>query len=1319
MHIKNRQSSNSIPPTKTGDYFSLSTQKRIWNEARLAAGPRYTAEINVEVPIKELFDGLAKTSQFFDEIKGLQKEYLERLKSINYKRTRKYKDKSIRKNLTVIKALGKKYSHIVNKLGKNPSDDLDLRTTEVGAKKLLKYFYPIEEVIRETEEKEDAEQRKRATEEGKEYLGHSQSEVLRELKNLQYDLSKFRSAIKNIEYFSRSYKAKLANEPVLLILGQAGMGKTHLVCDVTKERIERKLPPTIIVLGEKLLEIQDPLGAIFRACSINGTKTKILRELNKLGKEKESRALIIVDAINEADREGWRRNVRKLIKEIRRYPWVGLVMTCRIPFQHLSLPKRLKTITDYHKGFEDNELEAMIAFFNFYKIPLPEVPLLILEFSSPLFLSCFCKTAQNIKGGKAKVAKGIKDLALGQVGMTKILEDFYITKEEEIVKKHNATFPALIKRSWIWNKGGRDCLIKILAERMADSGNRYVTEVDVINALKRLSNNNYAGKSYTQVLNILIEEGVLIKDAAWDDQNKQHFDVIKFSFHKFSDHLIARYLLDKFFNRNKTRQSLRNQNSLGNLFCDERSVLSNIDLIEALMVEFPERIKKNKKLQEKDLVDFLPKNTRDTPQVRSAFIESLYWRRPENFLNSQRHIKKTIIDYINKVLLRYENSSRELLDLFVSTATKPFHPLSAKMLSNYLFGFSISSRDLFWSEYLRKQYGAGSIYKLISWIENQNLEKITPEQAWCVITVLGWALTTNVRLLRNRATRCIHLVGKISPNACFKATLGMLTVNDPYIIERMVAASYGVSLALIHNKNNKEFLKIFYLFAQKIYVAFFKSGAPHSTTNVRIRDYARGILELALFYNAKFLSEKQIRRIRPAYNDGGMRRWGRSKDRNKGEYRDGNAPLGMDFENYTLGRLVPGRNNYDFKNKEFIKVRENVLWRIYQLGYSLEKFGGIDKEIIFNTRMDRRPDYAGKVDRYGKKYCWIAYNELLGLRIDKKLIERYYMSEDGRDGDFDIDPSFPQLRERTPLAERDLTLGPKDIKKWMVQRRIPDISTYLRINKINGIRGPWILVHGTIGQENKKFSRRVTTFITGVLIKKGGETKLKEFFSKTQFPGNDNIPSLPETPYLFAGELGWREMELERSDGGQLRIYRGDRKVKLSKKERGFYNMRTIFEVLNVTDKKEKRKPPQYRTEQIYEKVPVRLFARWFSSIDYSRLGSDDDKSGMYIPNREITNSYNLHNQPASFDFLDSEGRLASISFVTGNQYKTHKNLLYLRKDLVDKIIKRSKKDFYLLTWGERQYWPENISEIHREDLSPIYQAHKNIYKKLFGYEKI
>jgi len=485
-------------------------QKRIWNEARTAAGPRYTSDINVELPIKEVFDGIGRTEAVFEEIEGYRKSLRDSYRSIGYIKLSKHKDQEVRKNLKKIKSLGKQYLRKAEGFGLDQSRDIDLKSITRSTDEISKYFAPVERYVWDFERKEEDEQREKAKAEGRDHVGHTQSEELRELKSLESTLRDFTRSIRSLDYFAKSHKAQLLNEPILLVLGQAGMGKTHLVCDITKDRLNAGLPPTVIVLGEKLLDINNSLEAVFGAVSVKGSKKQILSELNSAGKKANRRSLIIVDAINEADRQGWKSGVKDLIKEVRKYPWVGLVMTCRVPFQYLYLPKRIKFITEHHQGFQDNELEAMTAFFNFYGLSLPQVPLLISEFSSPLFLGCFCRTARDIKGGKAKVAKGIKDLALGQVGMTKILEDFYISKEQWIVKKHGSKFKALIKQSWVWHKSG-GCLVKNIAQIMATSGRRYCIESEVLCILKDLSGNKYSLGTCTKVLKILVEEGVLSK----------------------------------------------------------------------------------------------------------------------------------------------------------------------------------------------------------------------------------------------------------------------------------------------------------------------------------------------------------------------------------------------------------------------------------------------------------------------------------------------------------------------------------------------------------------------------------------------------------------------------------------------------------------------------------------------------------------------------------------------------------------------------------------------------------------------------------------
>lgn len=53
------------------------------------------------------------------------------------------------------------------------------------------------------------------------------------------------------------------------------------------------------------------------------------------------------------------------------------------------------------------------------------------------------------------------------------------------------------------------------------------------------------------------------------------------------------------------------------------------------------------------------------------------------------------------------------------------------------------------------------------------------------------------------------------------------------------------------------------------------------------------------------------------------------------------------------------------------------------MGYSLDRFGEVDKDIERSRRYDRGSDYAGKTERYGEKYSLIAYREIMGTKLDK------------------------------------------------------------------------------------------------------------------------------------------------------------------------------------------------------------------------------------------------------------------------------------------------------------------------------------------------
>src|SRR5262249_39455854 len=102
-----------------------------------------------------------------------------------------------------------------------------------------------------------------------------------------------------------------------------------------------------------------------------------------------------------------------------------------------------------------------------------------------------------------------------------------------------------------------------------------------------------------------------------------------------------------------------------------------------------------------------------------------------------------------------------------------------------------------------------------------------------------------------------------------------------------------------------------------------------------------------------------------------------------------NQTFGMDFANYTVGRLIPGRGNYQSDHLEYRAVLATIRGRVWDLGWRAEDFGDIDRRIRDDSwRRDNQPD---RVERYGKKYGWIAYFEAAGVLAASGRLNELYL----------------------------------------------------------------------------------------------------------------------------------------------------------------------------------------------------------------------------------------------------------------------------------------------------------------------------------------
>ncbi|WP_152566950.1 hypothetical protein [Porphyromonas sp. COT-108 OH1349] len=82
---------------------------------------------------------------------------------------------------------------------------------------------------------------------------------------------------------------------------------------------------------------------------------------------------------------------------------------------------------------------------------------------------------------------------------------------------------------------------------------------------------------------------------------------------------------------------------------------------------------------------------------------------------------------------------------------------------------------------------------------------------------------------------------------------------------------------------------------------------------------------------------------------------------------------------------------------------------------------------------------------------------------------------------------------------------------------------------------------------------------------------------------------------------------------------------------------------------------------------------------------STNNAGHITILAKEIVNQLNLVNQPQTFDLLDSDGNIASLSLKYHRDYNNSHNFVYIRKDLLDKYLIETKSKYIWIIWGERE----------------------------------
>lgn len=852
-----------------------------------------------------------------------------------------------------------------------------------------------------------------------------------------------------------------AQRAAVLLQGPAGCGKSHLVADFAKKRVEAGLP-TLLVLGQHLTEGQ-LWPQIASSVGLDLAAEELLQALEVAAYLRGAgRALIIVDAINEgAGADLWPHTLAGFLSDIAAHPWIAVTLTLRSTYSSAILPASSQPdalVRVSHPGLAGHEEEALTRYAAHYGLRLPDIPPLLPELLNPLFLRSLCQSA---------MARGLSAIPREATSIEWVFAGVIEAVNQRLCHPQRLDVdPAdgLVK-----------CALEALAEAMLESD----TEALPLQTAKEICARIHPATSYSKSLfEGLIAEGLLIRERISSGTGPPGplVEQVRFTYQRFADHVGARALVAKHVQNGALAEAIT-EIAMG------PRVWARMGLLESLALVVPEQ-------RHIELADLLRLPPKPRPRLRTgvrklspaagrrawlrerlahSLINTLAWRDPQSITSTTRKL-------VRAALRTGAVTDDEWLNLLLSLACVPGHPFNVQVIDRALRGMSMPDRDGIWSDQV-----------LSIWAEDTNPIQRTIEWAWSVkerppievaelaAILLAWLLTSPNRRLRDTATKALVRLADNQTDLIASLLGQFKDVDDPYVHERLLAVACGHAIRHRYPDSSRCDLDAFERLAQAAFnIAF--AGTPVAE-HLLVRHYARTCIEEVnhkLRTNGRALTV-DLGRCQPPYDSSwplaalSLRELAKAYGKPRSRYIWAVTEMGDDFEKYVIDRGIaddfvmpqqeklqrarraaatrrrnllcdaivnsahPKRRSFlrkaiadllafddpsilveyawatvrrsapraaaeverlkhlarsrGFLEAQFVQPSSRLLarWisqRVLDLGWTPERFGERD-----NRLRGARDRGWPESERYGKKYLWIGFHQLLGHLTDHCLLK--------------------------------------------------------------------------------------------------------------------------------------------------------------------------------------------------------------------------------------------------------------------------------------------------------------------------------------------
>ena len=890
-----------------------------WMEENLSRvikllGPRYTPEANVETPDMARFAALSGGREFFEKalkVAGSTSDALKRLKTFTPDRFPADTDTAFAEGFELLSEALSSTPRVT--CSRSDSEQWLVRLDE-AVSVCLSYCG------------------------SRQYFGTGGGEAANAFRDFFYHLRKME------EFFLSSGVAYLRVKRVL-VCGEAGIGKSHLLADLCTREL-RKGNAAVMLLGSQFYGGRSSEEDIPSVLGLPGTLDGLLAELQRYARARDGVAFLVIDALNEGNgRSFWRNSLPALFGKIARYPDVKLVVSVRSTYVNEVVPQCLVDGEDFQimecRGFGEVSSVAVNTMCDYYGIARPLTPLIGMEFSNPLYLSLLCKHAKEHGGCfSANVELGDLVAALLEDINDRLADSQAVGYDRNVPLVDKAVKAVVASSEYSYGSIGYEKASALVTDVVRD----YV-------------------KVPGCFLGQLVAEGLFNVSDNWGEKN------LVFAYELVGNYAAALAIVENAKTLQAADQFGSCVEALKGLLSSEWSWLANDQgALGALSVISPREC-------HCELYDLGPDC--DSSLAVYAFIEGLPWRVIEEVTPSMDR-------FIRECVLVDEYSIREFFSTSFQLATRR-SGINSEYFRDLLMSLEMPKRDYAWSSAIAR---SGKALTFVDWVWDNGC-RLDKENATSISTILSLCLAATNVSLRRKAIKALAGTLINRPSVAGYLWCSFSGIDDDYVLEGLCGALYG---AVVNSRHPAEWESV----VEAVYSKMIGGGRAYP--NAVVRDYVILMRNAALGtaidgsglfepFRSPFQSDwyeslpdngeidELFEECKAKYGEKSVEAfsvWWLIHSMTT-EYGRGTSCYG-DFGRYTLGRRVSVWANW-FEGDQLLS--NALIKHILTQWYRPELHSVYDAEV---KRLEGRAGFG--CERIGKKYQKIALNRLVARLAD-------------------------------------------------------------------------------------------------------------------------------------------------------------------------------------------------------------------------------------------------------------------------------------------------------------------------------------------------